>query len=66
MSPLNLMDSQQANCLQPYSDNGDNTANFTDTMQVRAAFGLFDPEGKGWVAGDRLQAHLVDASFRYG
>lgn len=33
-------------------------------MQVRAAFGLFDPEGKGWIAGDRLQACLVDASLR--
>ena len=36
----------------------------TTMMQVRAAFGLFDPEGKGWIAGDRLQAYLVNASLR--
>lgn len=33
-------------------------------MQVRAAFGLFDAEGTGCVAGDRLEAYLVEAGFR--
>lgn len=32
---------------------------------MRAALGLFDLEGEGWIAGDRLQALLFDASFRY-
>lgn len=34
-------------------------------LQVRAAFGLLDPERKGWVTRERLQACFVDASFRY-
>ncbi|CAM9267828.1 unnamed protein product [Scytosiphon promiscuus] len=33
-------------------------------VQVRAAFGLFDHEGNGWVSGDRIQACLLDASVR--
>ncbi|CAB1119836.1 unnamed protein product [Ectocarpus sp. CCAP 1310/34] len=32
--------------------------------EVRAAFGLFDSEGKGYVAADLLQARLLDASSR--
>lgn len=34
--------------------------------QVRAAFGLFDLDDDGWLAGDRLEKILVDAGFRYG
>ncbi|CAM9202148.1 unnamed protein product [Ectocarpus sp. 6 AP-2014] len=32
--------------------------------EVRAAFGLFDSEGKGCVAADLVQARLLDASSR--
>ncbi|CAM9752297.1 unnamed protein product, partial [Hapterophycus canaliculatus] len=34
------------------------------SAEVRAAFGLFDPEGNGWVTGDRLRTCLLDASVR--
>lgn len=44
---------------------GKTKRNETKRLQMRAALGLFDLEGEGWIAGDRLQALLFDASFRY-
>eukprot|EP00904_Undaria_pinnatifida_P001413 jgi/Undpi1/11272/HiC_scaffold_30.g13570.m1 len=46
------------------ADQGTAASMVETPAEMRAALGLFDLEGEGWIAGDRLQAYLFDASFR--